>query len=171
MSVAQELQELVQLQQQALDEASAQQQQQQQQQQQYHHARPGINLHPPAAGGVAGAGAWQQAQLAAANSELQQQLQGATSKLQEMERTMARLLDQQVIACGCVWRHQAACTPLRLPLLPQRFMCVLLLPVIVCRLLAARCRPHSCWPSATRQWARWRRQTRPLQQHSRTQRG
>lgn len=90
-SVAQELQELVQLQQQELQRLQLQQQQQ----------APELEAHPAVAGSAGGyaAGAWRTAgasQLEAANAELRQQLQGTTSRLQDMEAAMSKLLDQQV---------------------------------------------------------------------------
>lgn len=89
-SVAQELQELVQLQQQELQRLQLQQQQ-----------APELEAHPAVAGSAVGyaAGAWKTAgttQLEAANVELRQQLQGTTSRLQDMEAAMSKLLDQQV---------------------------------------------------------------------------
>lgn len=98
MSVAQELQELVQLQQQELQRL---------QQQQHHHEAQqqplllhSTQAHGSAAGRYQGSAAWQatagSAQLEVANAELRQQLQGTTSRLQEMEAAMAKLLEQQV---------------------------------------------------------------------------
>jgi hypothetical protein len=90
MAVAQEMQELVQLQQQELQRL----QQQQELEAQQHSSR----LH------AAGASAWHggagPAALEAANAELRQQLQGATSRLQDMETAMSQLLNQQVGCCG-----------------------------------------------------------------------
>jgi hypothetical protein len=93
MAVAQELQELVQLQQQELHKLQQQQQQQ-----------PATALHvaaDPSSRYISGP--WQQqqpsaaaGQLEAANAELRQQLTGTTARLQDMEAAMSRLLEQQV---------------------------------------------------------------------------
>lgn len=98
MAVAQELQELVQLQQQELYKL---QQQQQQQASALHAAADPSSRYVSAA--TAG-GPWQQqqqppaaaGQLEAANAELRQQLTGTTARLQDMEAAMSRLLQQQV---------------------------------------------------------------------------
>lgn len=95
MAVAQELQELVQLQQQELHKL----QQQQQQANALHAAADPSSRYISAA--TAG-GPWQQqppaaaGQLEAANAELKQQLTGTTARLQDMEAAMSRLLQQQV---------------------------------------------------------------------------
>lgn len=94
MSVAHELQDLVQLQQQELQKLQ-QQEQQQQHDQHVQQAVPVLGRY-----GSTSSSPWHgaggSAQLEAANAELRQQLQGTTSRLQEMEASMSRLLEQQV---------------------------------------------------------------------------